>query len=78
MKLLTKTTLPALKDNFKFNDKIYVTSNEKDADGFAFVDTKLYMVSKVNIKTLTVIDQWGDTHLFNPFANGIKVTFAKH
>ena len=69
MKLLKKApiaALPALKETYKFNDKIYVTTESHDGRGHYDKITNLFIVAKVNIKTLHVVDNKGDTYVMNP------------
>ena len=69
--------MPALKDNFKTGDKIYVTSYDFDGRT-SFKKTILYIIQKVNRVTLHVVDERGDVHVMNPLEDGVKITFAKH
>lgn len=69
MKLLKKApiaALPTLKETYKFNDKLEVTTEIYDGRGQFDKITNLYIVQKVNIKTLHVVDNKGDTYVMNP------------
>lgn len=69
MKLLKKAPIaafPTLKETYKFNDKLEVTTEIYDGRGQFDKITNLYIVQKVNIKTLHVIDNKGDTYVMNP------------
>ena len=70
--------MPALKDNFKAGDKIYVTTSHFDGRGGYDKITNLYIIQKVNHVTLHVLNQDGDTYVMNPNENGTQITFAKH
>lgn len=78
MKLLKKATLPALKENFKVGDKIYVTTEHFDGRGGYDKICNLYLVKKVNTKTLHVLNEAGDVYAVDPHKHGTKITFAKH
>lgn len=78
MKLLKKATLPTLKENFKVGDKIYVTTSHFDGRGGYDKICNLYLIQKVNIKTLHVVNEAGDVYVMNPHEYGTKITFAKH
>jgi hypothetical protein len=69
MKLLKKapiTVLPTLKEIYKFNDKLEVTTEFfRGRDGSHKI-TNLFTVVKVNVETLHVIDNKGDTYVMNP------------
>lgn len=78
MKLLKKCAMPALKDNFKTGDKIYVTTEHFDGRGGYDKITNLYIIQKVNRVTLHVLNERGDTFVMNPNENGTQITFAKH
>ena len=69
MKLLKKApiaVLPPLKEIYKFNDKLEVTTEIYDGRGQFDKITNLFIVAKVNIKTLHVVDSKGDTYVMNP------------
>lgn len=72
MKLLKKApiaALPALKQIYKFNDKLEVTTKAHFFDGRMTqftTETNLFIVAKVNTKTLHVVDNKGDTRVMNP------------
>jgi len=79
MKLLKKAAAPPtqkLKDIYKFNDKIEVISEHFDGRGYDNI-TNLYIVSKVNIKTLHVVDSKGNTYAMNPDKFGTTVRIVK-
>lgn len=78
MKLLKKATLPTLKENFKVGDKIYVTTEHFDGRGGFDKICNLYLIQKVNIKTLHVVNERGDVFVMDPHEHGTKITFAKH
>ena len=75
MKLLKKAPViiaPTLKKIYKFNDKLEVTNEYFDGrDGYKI--TNLFIVSKVNNKTLHVVDNKGDTYVMNPNETGTTV-----
>lgn len=79
MKLLKKApiaVLPTLKEIYKFNDKLEVTTKGYFFDGRVTeftTETNLYIVQKVNIKTLHVVDNKGDTYVMNPNETGTTV-----
>ena len=73
MKLLKKAALPALKEIYKFNDKLEVTTEIYDGRGQFDKITNLFIVAKVNIKTLHVVDNKGDTYVMNPNETGTTV-----
>jgi hypothetical protein len=66
MKLLKKALLPTLKETYKFNDKLEVTTEIYDGRGQFDKITNLFIVAKVNTKTLHVVDNKGDTYVMNP------------
>ena len=69
MKLLKKAPIaafPTLKETYKFNDKLEVTTEIYDGRGQFDKITNLYIVQKVNIKTLHIVDNKGDTYVMNP------------
>lgn len=76
MKLLKKAPiaiLPTLKETYKFNDKLEVTTEHFDGRGGYDKITNLFIVSKVNNKTLHVVDSKGDTYVMNPNETGTTV-----
>ena len=69
MKLLKKapiTVLPTLKETYKFNDKLEVTTEFFRGREGSHKITNLFIVAKVNVKTLHVVDNKGDTYVMNP------------
>jgi len=78
MKLLKKALVPTLKDTYKFNDKLEVTTEHFDGlVGRYYKITNLFIVSKVNHKTLHVVDNKGDTYVMNPTENGTAVRIVR-
>lgn len=69
MKLLKKAPiaiLPTLKETYKFNDKLEVTTEFfRGRDGSHKI-TNLFIVDSVNDATLHVVDNKGDTYVMNP------------
>ena len=80
MKLLKKAPaaiIPTLKETYKFNDKLEVTNEYFDGRGGYDKITNLFIVSKVNNKTLHVVDNKGDTYVMNPNETGTTVRIVE-
>jgi len=67
------TITSTLKQIYKFNDKLEVTTEWFDNSGNCNSVTNLFIVSKVNNKTLHVVDNKGNTHVMNPNEAGTTV-----
>jgi hypothetical protein len=84
MKLLKKApiaVLPTLKEIYKFNDKLEVTTKgyffDRRAPWEFTTETNLYIVQKVNIKTLHVVDNKGDIYVMNPDERNTTVRIVR-